>query len=48
MLDTDNSNDLEFDEVIGILEGRKNIGQGKELELKNEVIEKATLYFKKA
>jgi len=48
MLDTDNSNDLEFDEVIGILEGRKNIGQGKELELKKEVIEKAPLYFKKA
>lgn len=47
MLDIDNSNDLEYEEVIGVLEGRKNIGQGKEIELKNEIVEKAKTYIKK-
>jgi len=26
MLDTNDSDDLEYEEVIGVLEGRKNIG----------------------
>lgn len=47
MLDTNNSNDLEYEEVIGVVEGRKNIGQGREQELKNEIVEKATAYYKK-
>lgn len=48
MLDTDDSDILEFEEVVGVLEGRKNIGQGKEQELKNEIIEKFNHYLKKA
>ena len=47
MLDTDNSNVLEYEEVVGVLEGRKNVGQGKEVELKNELVEKYNHYLKK-
>lgn len=38
-MDTDDSDLLEYEEVVGVLEGRKNVGQGKEIELKNEIVE---------
>jgi calcium uptake protein 1, mitochondrial len=47
MLDTDDSEVLEYEEIVGVLEGRKNVGQGKEQEMKNEMIEKFTTYVKK-
>ena len=47
MLDTDDSEALEYDEVVGVLEGKKNVGVGQEEMFKNEVIEKLNTYIRK-
>jgi len=36
-LDLDGNGQLEHDEVVGILEGRKMLGMGKEYELTNAI-----------
>ena len=47
VLDMDDSGELDFEEVVGVLDGRKNIGQGKEQEFKNELVEMLKGYQKK-
>jgi len=47
MLDLDDSDSLEYEEVVGVLEGRKNVGIGKDEEFKNELVEKMNTYIRK-
>ena len=47
ILDDDKNGMLEYEEVIDVLEGKKNIGIGKDVEFKNEMIDKFKKYYKK-
>ncbi|CAI2370739.1 unnamed protein product [Moneuplotes crassus] len=47
VLDEDENGALEYDEVVDILEGKKNIGLGKEDKFKREMTEKIDRYIKK-
>ena len=47
VLDVDDSGTLDYEEVVGVLDGRKNLGVGKDEEFKHEIIEKVNLYIKK-
>jgi Ca2+-binding EF-hand superfamily protein len=47
VLDDDQNGMLEYNEVIDVLEGKKNIGLGKDVEFKNDMIEKFNKYMKK-
>jgi len=39
---------LEYEEVVDVLEGKKNIGLGKEEKFKKEILDKLDKYIKKA
>lgn len=47
MLDDDQNGMLEYEEVVDVLEGKKNIGLGKEEKFKNDMKEKIDKYIKK-
>lgn len=46
-MDDDQNGMLEYEEVIDVLEGKKNIGIGKDQEFKNDMIEMFRKYLKK-
>ena len=47
VLDDDKNGNLEYEEVVDVLEGKKNIGLGKEEKFKNDMKEKIEKYMKK-
>ena len=47
ILDDDKNGLLEYEEVVDVLEGKKNIGLGKEEKFKNDMKEKIERYIKK-
>lgn len=47
VLDDDKNGMLEYDEIVDVLEGKKNIGLGKDIEFKNETLETFQKYLKK-
>jgi len=47
VLDDDQNGMLEYEEIVDVLEGKKNIGLGKEVEFKNDMVEKFEKYYKK-
>lgn len=48
LLDEDESGELESDEILGVLEDRMMLGRNKEIEARDEAIETAKKYLKKA
>lgn len=47
VLDLDDSETLDYEEVFGVLDGRKNLGVGKEEEFKNDIKEMVSSILKK-
>lgn len=47
ILDEDGNGMLDYEEVVDVLEGKKNIGLGKEAKFKNDMLEKFDKYYKK-
>lgn len=47
ILDDDQNGLLEYEEVVDVLEGKKNIGLGKDQKFKNEMVELFDKYYKK-
>jgi Ca2+-binding EF-hand superfamily protein len=47
ILDDDQNGMLEYEEVVDVLEGKKNIGLGKEEKFKQEMLEQLDKYYRK-
>jgi Ca2+-binding EF-hand superfamily protein len=47
ILDDDQNGMLEYEEVVDVLEGKKNIGLGKEEKFKQEMLEHLDKYYRK-
>ena len=48
LLDADESGELEPEEILGVFQDKMMLGRNKELEVRDELMVKANLYYKKA